>query len=44
MYQDVYDKAKKIVKKDICMKLYDKARPLYLETNAPVISLGSELS
>ena len=33
MYQDLYYKANKIVKKDACMKFYDAARPLHLETD-----------
>ena len=42
MYQDLYDK-EKIVKKDVSMKFYDMAKPLYLETNACSISLGAGL-
>ena len=38
--QDLYDKAKKIVKKDACMKFYDEVRSLNLETNASSISFG----
>ena len=41
MYQDLYNKAKMIVKKDVCMKFYDAARPLNLETDACVIRLGA---
>ena len=33
MYHELYDRAKKIVKKDECMKFYDASRPLYLETS-----------
>ena len=43
MYQNLYDRAKKIVRKDACMKFYDVARPLYLETNASSISIGTGL-
>ena len=28
--QDLYDKAKKIIKQDASMKLYDASRPIYL--------------
>ena len=31
MSQDLYDKAKMIIKKDACMKFYDASRHLYLE-------------
>ena len=41
--QDLYDKPKKIIKKDTYMKYYDVARPLYLENNASSISLGARL-
>ena len=41
MYQDLYDTAQKIVKKDACMKLYNASRPLYLETDASGVSLGA---
>ena len=34
MYQDLYKRANKIVKKYACMKFYDAARPLYLEIDA----------
>ena len=43
MFQDLYDTAKKILKKDICMKFYDAARPLYLENDASSIGLGAGL-
>ena len=43
MYQDLYDKAKKIIKKDTCMKFYDESRPLYLETDASGVGLGDGL-
>ena len=43
MYQDLYDKAEKIVRKDACMKFNNVARPLYLETNASSIRLGAGL-
>ena len=34
MYQDLYDRAKNIVKKDVCTKFYNATRLLYLETDA----------
>ena len=43
MYQDLYNKTKKMVKKDACMKFYNVARPLYLETDTSSISLGARL-
>ena len=35
MYQDLYNTAKKVVKKDACMKFYDASRPvhIYMETD-----------
>ena len=43
MYQSLYDKVKTIVKRDACMKFYDMARTLYLDTNALGIGLGTGL-
>ena len=40
MCQNLYDKAKKIIKKDACMKFYDAIRPQFLETDA---SIGARL-
>ena len=37
------DKAKSIIKADVCMKFYDDAKPLYLETDASRVSLGVAL-
>ena len=31
MYQDLYDKANKIIAKDTCMKFYDVLKSLYLK-------------
>ena len=31
MYQDLYDRAKKIIKNDVYLKNKDTSRPLYLE-------------
>ena len=43
MYQDLYDSAKKIIKKDASMKFYDASRLLYLETDASGVSPGAGL-
>ena len=43
MQQDLYGKAKNIVKKDECVKFYNVARPLYLETDASSIGLAPGL-
>ena len=43
MYQYLHDKAKKIIKKDACMKFYDASRLLYLETDASGIGLRAGL-
>ena len=40
-YWDLYNKAKKIIKKDANMKSYDASRPQYLETDASDVSLGA---
>ena len=41
MNQDLYDKAKKIINKDSCMKFYEPFRPLYQETDASGVGLGA---
>ena len=43
MYQDVYDRANMIVKKDACMKCYSTPRLLKLETDASGFSHGAKL-
>ena len=45
MYQDLYDRAKKIIKKEeeACIRFYHTYRALYLETDASGISLGTSL-
>ena len=43
MHQDLYEKAKTIVKRQTCMKIYDAARPLHLENDAFGISLAAGL-
>ena len=42
-YQDLYGRAKKIMRKDACMKFYDASRPLYLETDASCVGLEATL-
>ena len=34
MYQDLYDKAKKVIKWDACREFYNASRPFCLETDA----------
>ena len=41
--KELYNKAKAIVKKDTCMKIYSKKEPLYLEADASGVSLGAGL-
>ena len=43
MYQDLYDRMKKIVKNDTYMTFYYAYGPMYLETIASGISLGARL-
>ena len=43
MHQDLYDKAKMIIKKDACMKFNDASMLLYVVTDASGISLGGRL-
>ena len=43
IYQDLYDKAKKIIKKDTSMKFHYVSIPIYLETDASGVSLGAGL-
>ena len=43
MYKDLYDRVKKIIKKDTCAKFYDESGLLYLETDASSISLEAAL-
>ena len=42
-YQTLYDKAKLLIKDNVCMKFYDETKPLYLETDASGIGLGTTL-
>ena len=43
MYQDLFDKTKKIMKQDTCVKFCDASRSLCLETNVPGTNLGAAL-
>ena len=43
LYKDLYDRAKKIIKKDACIKFNDASRSLYLETDASGVGLGVRL-
>ena len=42
-YQQLFNKAKALIKVDVCMKFYDDTKPLYLETDASGISLRAAL-
>ena len=42
-YQQLFDKAKSLIKVEMCMKFYDNTKPLYLKTDASGISLGAAL-
>ena len=42
-YQQLFDKAKLLIKAEMCMKFYDDTKPLYLETDASSIGLGAAL-
>ena len=42
-YQKLFDKAKSLIKAEMCMKFYDYTKPLYLETDASGVSLGAAL-
>ena len=42
-YQSIFNKAKLLIKSDMCMKLYDDTKLLYLETDASGVGLGAAL-
>ena len=42
-YQQLFHKAKSLIKLEMCMKFYDNTKLLYLETDASGISQGSAL-
>ena len=43
LYQEIYERAKSLVKEDMCMKYFDVRKPLYLETDAPGVVIGTTL-
>ena len=43
MYQYLYDRAKKLFKKNACMTFYSVPRSLYMEMYAAGVSLGAGL-
>ena len=36
-----YERAKTLIRKDVCMKFYNEKKPLYLETDVSAIGLGA---
>ena len=42
-YQQLFDRAKSLIKVEMCMKFYDDIKPLYLKTDASGIGLGAAL-
>ena len=42
-YQALFNKAKFLIKSDMCMKFYNDTKPLYLETDASSIGLGTAM-
>ena len=42
-YQALCDKTKSLIKADVCMKIYNETKPLYLKTDASGIGLGAAL-
>ena len=42
-YQALFTKAKLLIKSDMCMKLYDNTKLLYLETDTSGVGLGATL-
>ena len=42
-YQQLFNKAKSLIKAEMCMKFYDDTKLLYLKTNASGIGLGAAL-
>ena len=43
LYQQLFAKAKSLIKVEVCMKFYDDTKPLYLETDASGVYLGAAL-
>ena len=42
-YQQLFNRAKSLIKVETCMKFYDDTKPLYLETDASDVGLGAVL-
>ena len=42
-YQVLYDKAKRLMTRDACMKFYDALKLLYLEMDASGVGLGASI-
>ena len=42
-YQPLFNKAKLLIKSDMCMKFYDDTKLLYLETDVSSVGLGAAL-
>ena len=42
-YQQLFSKAKSLIKADVCMIFYDDTKLLYLETDASRVGLGAVL-
>ena len=42
-YQQMFNRAKSLIKAEVCMKFYDDAKPLYLGTDVSGFGLGAAL-
>ena len=42
-YQSLFNKAKLLIKSDMCMEFYDDTKPIYLKTDTSRVGLGSAL-
>ena len=42
-YQSLFNRAKLLIKSDMCMKFYDEIKPLYLETDTSRVGLAAAL-
>ena len=43
MYLELYNRTKKIIKKEETMKFYDASRPIYMEADGSGVGLGAQL-
>ena len=43
LYPQLFSRAKSLIKVDVCMKVYNDTKPLYLETDASRFGLGAAL-